>query len=58
MSFIGKSDKFWYRVFPKNVQSMTLPDFMCIGAQKAGTSWLHHVVAQHPDIIFQQRLTV
>lgn len=25
-----------------------LPDFLCIGAQKSGTTWLHHNLAQHP----------
>jgi len=27
-----------------------LPDFLIIGAQKAGTSWLHHQLRQHPDL--------
>lgn len=27
-----------------------LPDFLCIGAQKAGTTWLHHNLAQHPSL--------
>lgn len=26
------------------------PDFMCIGAQKAGTSWLDRQLSQHPDL--------
>lgn len=26
------------------------PDFLCIGAQKAGTTWLHHNLAQQPEI--------
>jgi len=25
------------------------PDFLCIGAQKAGTSWLYHQLNSHPD---------
>ena len=25
-----------------------LPDFICIGAQKAGTAWLSQILAQHP----------
>jgi len=25
------------------------PDFICIGAQKAGTSWLFHQLTSHPD---------
>lgn len=29
---------------------MGLPNFLCIGAQKAGTTWLHHMLKQHPDI--------
>jgi hypothetical protein len=29
---------------------MSLPSFMCIGAQKAGTSWLYVQLAQHPSI--------
>jgi hypothetical protein len=27
-----------------------LPDFLCIGAQKAGTTWLHRNIVQHPDV--------
>jgi len=26
------------------------PDFLCIGAQKAGTSWLYHNLRHHPEI--------
>lgn len=26
------------------------PDFLCIGAQKAGTTWLHQALAAHPDL--------
>lgn len=29
---------------------MNLPDFLCIGAQKAGTSWLNAVLDEHPSI--------
>lgn len=29
---------------------MPRPDFICIGAQKAGTTWLHHQLDQHPDV--------
>jgi hypothetical protein len=25
------------------------PDFLCVGAQKAGTSWLFHQLTLHPD---------
>ncbi len=27
-----------------------LPDFLCIGAQKAGTTWLHHNLKDHPEV--------
>ena len=26
------------------------PDFMVIGAQRSGTTWLHRVLSQHPDL--------
>jgi hypothetical protein len=26
------------------------PDFLCIGAQKAGTTWLHQALSTHPDL--------
>lgn len=29
---------------------MPLPHFLCIGAQKAGTTWLYAMVKQHPSI--------
>jgi hypothetical protein len=25
------------------------PDFLCVGAQKTGTSWLYQQLAEHPD---------
>lgn len=27
-----------------------LPDFICIGAQKAGTTWLYEQLRRHPDV--------
>jgi hypothetical protein len=32
-----------------------LPDFLCLGAQKAGTTSLHHQLLQHPGIILPQQ---
>lgn len=29
---------------------MSLPDFICIGAQKAGTTWLYSMLSQNPSI--------
>lgn len=31
-------------------RALGLPDFLCIGAQKAGTSWLNNVLLEHPQI--------
>ena len=31
-------------------RALRYPDFICIGAQKAGTSWLYRMLRQHPDI--------
>lgn len=30
--------------------SLLSPNFMCIGSQKAGTSWLYEMLKQHPDV--------
>jgi hypothetical protein len=32
------------------VTGVVLPNFLVIGAQKAGTSWLSHRLSQHPDV--------
>lgn len=29
---------------------MTLPTFICIGAQRAGTTWLHRMLSAHPGV--------
>lgn len=31
---------------------MKRPDFLCIGAQKAGTTWLHHNLKKHSEVCF------
>jgi Sulfotransferase domain len=37
------------RVMP-GAQSGALPDFLIIGAQKAGTTYLYHLLTQHPSV--------
>ncbi len=32
-----------------------LPNFLCIGAQRAGTTWLHRILASHPQIYVPTR---
>ena len=27
-----------------------LPTFICVGAQRAGTTWLYHCLKEHPEI--------
>jgi len=34
---------------------MRLPNFICVGAQKAGTTTLYHLLNQHPDICLPQK---
>lgn len=39
-----------YRRGIKSASGLTLPDFLGIGAQKAGTTWLHRNLQAHPQI--------
>lgn len=32
----------------------TLPNFICIGIQKAGTSWLYSMLKQHPEVLVSE----
>ena len=34
---------------PAKFDATGQPDFLCVGAQKAGTSWLYHQLNSHPD---------
>jgi hypothetical protein len=34
---------------------MRLPDFNCIGAQKAGTTWLYEQLLGHPDVFMPKK---
>ena len=43
-------DKWLYRLGLRSAKDLSLPDFLCIGAQKAGTTWLHENLRQHPDL--------
>lgn len=36
--------------YARNVPPSRFPDFFCIGAQKAGTTWLYECLAKNPDI--------
>lgn len=52
MSSVGQSP---HPVYPMLIGkaahgALRYPDFICIGAQKAGTTWLHDKLGQHPDL--------
>ena len=32
-----------------------LPNFLCIGAQRAGTTWLYDLLASHPEVYVPSR---
>lgn len=36
-------------------RDMALPNFIIIGAQKAGTTWLAHMLRQHPNVFMPQQ---
>lgn len=36
------------------VERLTLPDFLIVGAQKSGTTWLRNNLAAHPDVFFPE----
>jgi len=33
-----------------------LPNFLCVGAQKAGTTTLYEILKQHPDIFLPKKI--
>jgi hypothetical protein len=42
--------KRWYAAWPRAANRLPLPDFLGIGAQKAGTTWLWENLRRHPEI--------
>jgi hypothetical protein len=45
-------EKALYALGLRSTAGLRLPDFLGIGAQKAGTTWLHQNLARHPDVYF------
>lgn len=35
-------------------ESIVLPSFICIGAQRAGTTWLYHCLKEHPEVFMPE----
>lgn len=45
-------EKWLYSLGLRSTEGLRLPDFLGIGAQKAGTTWLHQNLQHHPDFYF------
>ena len=43
-------EKWLYSLGLRDARDLPLPDLLCIGAQKAGTTWLYENLARHPEI--------
>jgi len=43
-------EKALYRLGLRSPAGLTLPDALCIGAQKAGTTWLYRNLERHPEV--------
>src|ERR1051326_8161931 len=46
-------EKASYLVRPRAARALTLPNFLCIGAQRAGTTWLRKNLRGNPEIFMQ-----
>jgi hypothetical protein len=48
-------EKRWYANWPRAADRLPLPDFLGIGAQKAGTTWLWENLRRHPEIFLPDK---
>lgn len=48
-------EKWLYKIGLLNAQQLTFPDFLCIGSQKAGTTWLYENLRCHPELFLPDR---
>lgn len=49
-------EKWLYRSGLSSAAGLTLPDVLGIGAQKAGTTWLHENLGRHPEVFVPERV--
>src|SRR5690606_11946368 len=49
------SGKELIRLGLKRAPQYSFPDFICIGAQKSGTTWLYENLKLHPDIFMPDK---
>ncbi len=38
-----------------HIKQSNLPTFICIGGQRCGSTWLHKVIQEHPDIVMSPK---
>jgi hypothetical protein len=50
----GRLDKWLYGYGLRSTQGLALPDFLGIGAQKAGTTWLYENLRRHPELFLPE----
>ena len=48
-------ERLLHRLAPRATARLTLPDFLGIGAQKAGTTWLAENLRIHPEVFIPER---
>jgi hypothetical protein len=51
----GRLSRLLYRVHPGAAARLPLPQFLGIGAQKAGTTWLAENLRRHPEVFVPER---
>src|SRR5688572_28682213 len=47
---LGRLEKAWLALYPERARRHALPDFLGIGAQKAGTTWLYENLRRHTEV--------
>ncbi|MBL6449800.1 sulfotransferase [Fulvivirga sp. 29W222] len=52
---IFRIEKWLYRAGVLKTERLTFPDFLCIGSQKAGTTWLYENLRCHPGLFLPDR---
>ena len=52
---VFRIEKWFYKIGLFNTQQLTFPEFLCIGSQKAGTTWLYENLRCHPELFLPDR---
>ena len=51
---LNAPEKWVYSSGLRSPRTLALPDFLGIGAQKAGSTWLHEMLRLHPDLFLPE----